>query len=94
MGSGVRVRGVPISNEEACELARRLRSYGDPIGVGVAERLERGVLAGTAMVGTSLPEARVTLTVIERWAPLRLLEVQDSLNDYIDHLENGPSWAA
>jgi hypothetical protein len=46
------------------------------------------------MVGTSLPEARVTLTVIERWAPLRLLEVQDSLNDYIDHLENGPSRAA
>jgi hypothetical protein len=94
MGSGVRIRGVPISNEEACDLAQRLRSYGDPIGVGVAERLERGVLMGTAIVGTSLPEARVTLTVIERWAPARLREVEAVLNAYIDRLEDGPSRAA
>jgi hypothetical protein len=46
------------------------------------------------MVGTSLPEARVTLTVIERWAPPRLREVQDSLNEYIDRLEDGPDLAA
>ena len=45
-------------------------------------------------MGTSLPEARVTLTVIERWVPARLREVQDSLNDYINRLEDGPSRAA
>jgi hypothetical protein len=94
MASGVRIRGVAISNEEACELARRLRAYGDPIGNRVAERLERGLVMGTAMIGTSLPEARVTLTVIERWTPGRLRDVQASLNDYIGQLENGPDLAA
>jgi hypothetical protein len=53
----LRVHGLPVSKEEAAELARRLRAYGDPIGIGVAERLERGLLMGTAIVGTSRPEA-------------------------------------
>jgi hypothetical protein len=81
---GVRVRGVPVSDDEAAELARRLRLYGDPIGIGVAERLERGLLMGTAMVGTSLPEARIVLTVIEHWIPERLREVESSLREFVD----------
>lgn len=64
----IRVDGVLVSEEEAAELARRLRAYGDANGVGVAERLERGLLAGVAIVGTSRPEAEVVLTVI--WSSL------------------------
>ena len=54
------------------ELARRLRDHGDPIGVGVAERLERGVPPGAAVIGTSRPEAIVLLEVIDGWTPERL----------------------
>ena len=93
MASGIQIRGVQVSDEEASELARRLRGYGDPIGVGLAERLERGSLLGTAIVGTSLPEARVTLTVIEQWIPPRLREVESSLRAYVEQNE-GPSRAA
>jgi hypothetical protein len=78
------------------ELARRLRGYGDPIGVGLAERLDRGSLLGTAIVGTSLPEARVTLNVIEQWFPRGLREVESSLRDYVERNDGdmGPSRAA
>jgi hypothetical protein len=57
-------------------------AYDDPIGVGIAARLERGLATGTAMIGTSPPEARVLLTVIEAWTPERLREVADSLRKY------------
>ena len=80
----MRIRGVPVTDDEARELARRLRRYGDPIGIGVAERLERGVLMGTAVVGTSPPEARVLLNVIELWIPRGLRAVRDSLRQYVD----------
>ena len=79
----LRVRGHAVSDDEAAQLARRLRAYGDPYGMAVAERLERGLLAGTAVVGTSQPEARAVLTVIEQWAPERLREVAASLRGYI-----------
>jgi hypothetical protein len=68
----IRVHGVLVSAEEAGELARRLRANGDANGVAVAERLERGLLAGVAIVGTSRPEAEVVLTVIDSWTPDRL----------------------
>lgn len=84
MPSGISIRGIRVSDEEASELARRLRSYGDPVGIGMAERLERGSLLGTAVVGTSLPEARVTLNVIEQWVPRGLREVESSLREYVE----------
>jgi hypothetical protein len=79
----LQVRGLTISEDEAAELARRLRRYGDPVGVGVAERLERGLLAGTAIIGTSRPEAAVLLNVIEAWTPARLREVATDLRRYL-----------
>jgi hypothetical protein len=82
----IRVHGVLVSDEEAAELARRLRAHGDASGVGVAERLERGLLAGIAIVGTSRPEAEVVLGVIDEWTPERLREVRDSLRDYLARL--------
>jgi hypothetical protein len=79
----IRVHGVLVSEEEAAELARRLRTYGGSNGIGVAERLERGLLAGVAIVGTSRPEAEVLLTVIDRWTPERLREVAASLREFV-----------
>jgi hypothetical protein len=50
----------------------------------VAERLERGLLAGVAIVGTSRPEAEVVLTVIEAWTPApRLRDVETSLREFV-----------
>jgi hypothetical protein len=60
----------------------------------VAERLERGVLAGTAVVGTSVPEACVLLNVIETWIPRGLREVQVSLRKYVADGGAGPNLAA
>jgi hypothetical protein len=93
---GISIRGVRVSDEEAKELARRLLNYGDPVGVGVAERLNRGELMGTAVLGTSLPEARVILTVLEQWIPRGLREVESSLREYVERGEDsaGPGWAA
>jgi hypothetical protein len=79
----IRVHGVLVSEEEAAELARRLRAHRDPYGVGVAERLERGLLAGVAIIGTSRPEAEVVLAVIDAWTPDRLREVAASLREFV-----------
>jgi hypothetical protein len=78
-----RSRGNAVSAEKAAELARRLRSSGDPVGLGVAERLDRGVLTVTAVIGTSRPEAVATLRTIEQWAPERLRVVAEDLRDYL-----------
>jgi hypothetical protein len=82
----IRVHGVLVSDDEAAELAHRLRTHGDANGAGVAERLERGLLAGMAIVGTSRPEAEVVLGVIDEWTPERLREVADSLREYLDRV--------
>jgi hypothetical protein len=79
----IQLRGLTISRDEAAELARRLRAHGDPVGVGVAERLERGLLAGVAIIGTSRPEAEILLVVIEAWTPARLHEVAVDLRHYL-----------
>jgi hypothetical protein len=77
------VRSVPLRDDEASELARRLREHGDPIGIGVAERLERALLMGTAIIGASPPEALVLLEVIDGWTPARLREVAAELRGYV-----------
>jgi hypothetical protein len=81
--TGVWIRGTRVSDDEASALASRLRRYEDPIGIGVAERLERGVLMGTAMIGTSVPEAKIVLNVIEQWTPERLGAVAASLREFL-----------
>jgi hypothetical protein len=73
----------PSARREATELARRLRRHGDPVGSAVAERLERGMLLGTALIGTSKPEAIIVLDVIEQWTPERLREVAAQLRNYV-----------
>lgn len=82
----IRVHGVLVSDDEAAELARRLRAHREPNGVGVAERLERGLLAGVALVGASRPEAEVLVAVIDAWTPERLREVADSLREYLERV--------
>jgi hypothetical protein len=79
----IQVRGIRVSDEEATDLARGLRTYGDPIGIGVAERIERGLLMGTAIIGASRPEAAVLLNVIEARIPARLRELESDLKEYL-----------
>jgi hypothetical protein len=78
------VHRVPLSAEEATELARRLRAFRDSHGVDVAERLERGLLAGVAIIGTSPLEAKTVLAVVDAWTPERLRELATSLREFVD----------
>jgi hypothetical protein len=79
----IRIHGVLVSDDEAAELARRLRLHRDPSGVSVAQRLERGLLAGVAIVGTTRSEAETVLTVVDEWTPERLREVAASLREFV-----------
>jgi hypothetical protein len=79
----IRVHGVLVSDDEAAELARRLRAHGNPHGLDVAERLDRGLLMGVAVVGTSRPQAEAVLELIDDWTPERLREVASSLREYV-----------
>jgi hypothetical protein len=79
----LQVRGIKLSDEEAAELARGLRVCGDPVGLGLCERIERGLLLGTAIIGTSRPEAMILLNVIEARTPERLRELADDLRRYL-----------
>lgn len=64
------------------------------MGVGVAERLERGLVSGVAIVGTARPEAVVLLEVIETWAPERLRVVAADLRRYLSADGSASSWQA
>jgi hypothetical protein len=75
---------LPIDDDDATQLARRLRIYGDPIGVGVAERLERGVRTRTATIGIGRLEAVVLLNVVERHSTTDLPEVAQSLRQFVE----------
>jgi hypothetical protein len=77
----IRVRGVPISDEEANELARLLA--GDEAGLGLADRINRALAMGGGLVGTDRLEARATLVAVDalldRGPCRRLLELRASL---------------
>jgi hypothetical protein len=79
----IRIRGHAVSEDEAAELANRLRLRADEAGLRVAEGLDRGLLMGTALVGTDRLEAQELLSVIEEWAPERLRIVRDDLRRYL-----------
>jgi len=79
----IRLRGLPISDGEAAELARRLRDHGDDDGLDVAARLERALVAGSGVIATTEAQASVVLRLIEDWAPERLREVARALREYV-----------
>jgi hypothetical protein len=58
----IRVRGIPISDQDARDLARRLLD--DETGIGVAARLTRAVEMDSGVIGTSKSEARAGESVI------------------------------
>jgi hypothetical protein len=70
----IRVRGIPISDQDARDLARRLLD--DETGIGVAARLTRAVEMDSGVIGTSKSEARAGESVISfsfvLWLPAPL----------------------
>jgi hypothetical protein len=81
----IRVRGVPISESDARELARRLT--GVPGGDGFLERLERALAMDGGLIGTDRVEAQAVLCAIEGMLDSgseRLLELQASLVEMVD----------
>ena len=79
----IQIRGHRISDDEATALVQGLTRYGDPVGVGLAERIDRGLLLGTAVIGTSHPEAAILLNVIEAGTPERVRELAADLRRYL-----------
>ena len=84
----LQIRGILITEEEASSLARGLTRYGDPIGLGLAERIERGRVMGTAVIGTSRPEAAILLNVIESSTPERVRQLAADLRRYLAEPEH------
>ena len=78
-----RIRGHTVSDEDAAELAARLREQEDAAASRVAERLELGLLMGTALVGTDQLDARALLTTIAQWTPESLRVVAKDLGEYV-----------
>jgi hypothetical protein len=85
-GRVIRVRGVPISDDNARELARRLGS--DPVARDFVERLERALTMDGGLIGTHRLEAQAVLVAIDgmldRSPSERLLELRASLVEMVD----------
>lgn len=78
----IRVRGFPISDADAAELARGLRAY-SAASEDVAERVERALLMGTGVIGTDTLQARAVLSVLDEQAGERLQEVREELRRFV-----------
>lgn len=78
----IRIRGTPIQERDAAELAQDLRAY-SAAGENVADRLDRALLMGTGMLGMSTTEAWVLLAVLEGRKDDRLHEIQEELRQFI-----------
>jgi len=80
------VRGVPISDEDARELARRLN--GHAAARGFVDRLERALAMDGGLIDTDAVEAQALLVGIvgmfDRGVSERLLELQASLVELVD----------
>jgi hypothetical protein len=81
-GGVIRVRGVPISDDEARELVDRLAH--DEAAASLVHRLTRAVEAGGGLVATDRVEARSVLFAVQRMLSRRdhserLLELRRSL---------------
>ena len=86
-GGVIRVRGVPISDDEARELAERL--VHDEAAVSLVDRLTRAVAGGGGLVATDRLEARAPLFAVQsmlakREYSERLLELRHSLVAMLD----------
>ena len=83
----IRVRGVPISDDEALELSQRLAH--DEAAASLVDRLDRAVAAGGGLVATDRLEARAALFAVQamlarRAHSERLLELRRSLVAMLD----------
>jgi hypothetical protein len=81
-GRVIRVRGIPISDDEARELAQRL--VHDEVAASLVDRLGRAVEGGGGLVATDRLEARSALFAVQsmlakREHSERLLELRRSL---------------
>ena len=81
-GTVIRVRGVPINDDEARELAERLAH--DEAASSLVDRLTRAVEGGGGLVATDRVEARAALFAVQsmlarREHSERLLDLRRSL---------------
>ena len=86
-GRVIRVRGVPISDDEARELVERLT--GDEAAMSLVDRVTRTLEDGGGLVATDRAEARATLFAVQKMLAARehserLLELRASLVSMID----------
>jgi hypothetical protein len=78
---------IPISDDEAIELARPLREHaGD--ATSIADRVDRALVIGTDLIATSHSEAQAVLAVFDAWIgetppSARLLETRSSLAEMV-----------
>jgi hypothetical protein len=89
----IRVRGVPISDDEARELAHRLAD--DEAAASLVDRLTRALDNGSGLIATDRLEARAALFAVQamlskRVYSERLLELRQSL---VAMVEAGPAHA-
>ena len=81
-GRVIRIRGVPISDDEALELSMRLAH--DEAAASLVDRLDRAIGGGGGLVATDRLEARAALFAVQamlarREHSERLLELRRSL---------------
>ena len=81
----IRLRGVPLSDEEASELAAWLRANGDLGGVELAGRIERALIAGSGMLATDRAQALAVLAALDDWRSdsERLFELAQGLREFV-----------
>jgi hypothetical protein len=63
----IRLRGLPLTDSEASELAAWLRANYDPGGEELAARLERAVLVGMGIIAVDRSQAVAVLAVLDEW---------------------------
>ncbi len=78
----IRIRGVPVSDEDAHRLVRLLAH--DEAAAGFVDRLERALIDGDGLIATDRLEARAALFAVQRLLAAcehseRLLELRASL---------------
>lgn len=81
----IRLRGYPLTQKEASELARRLRARAEPSAIDIAARLDRAVAAATGVIATDHAQARAVLAALDEWPPElsdRLQEIATELREF------------
>jgi hypothetical protein len=86
-GGVIRIRSVPITDDEARELADLL--VGDEAAEELVGRIERALVNGMGLLGTNRLEARATLFAVQKMLAVRehsprLLELRTSLTQMLE----------